>query len=64
MLSVSLTLSAVVFTRAVLKGGAPGEVLLTLWMPVVQGPLTIGVLWIASALYGRKRHCRSTEACR
>ncbi|MBS1240467.1 MAG: hypothetical protein H6R45_1173 [Proteobacteria bacterium] len=55
MLSVSLTLSAVVFTRAVLKGGAPGEVLLTLWMPVVQGPLTIGVLWIASALYGRKR---------
>jgi len=30
-------------------------VLLTLWMPVVQGPLTIGVLWIASALYGRKR---------
>lgn len=53
--TVSLILSAAIFIPAVLKVGAPGDVLLALWMPVVQGPLTIAVLWIASALYGRKR---------
>ncbi len=54
-LTVSLALSVFIFARAALMVRAPGDVLLALWMPVVQGPLTIGALWIASALYGRKR---------
>ncbi len=55
MLSTSLILSAVIYARAVLAVGVPGQVLLALWMPVVQGPLTIVALWLSSWLYGRGR---------
>ncbi len=56
MLSLSLALSAIIFTRGLLTtGAAPGAVLAGLWTPIIMGPLTIILLWISSAIYGRSR---------
>ena len=55
MLSVSLTLSAVIFVDAMRLVGSFGVVIGDLWNQIVMGPLLIVSLWLASAWYGRKR---------
>jgi MFS family permease len=55
MLSISLILSAIIFTDAMLLIGSVGIVIGGLWNQIVMGPLIIGSLWLASTWYARKR---------
>lgn len=53
MLSISLVLAAVMFARDALAGG-PSDVAAQLWL-LAGSPLTIVLLWIGAAIYGRQR---------
>lgn len=55
MLSVSLTLSAIILADAMRLIGSFGVVLGGLWNQIVMGPLVIGSLWLASTYYARRR---------